>query len=504
MKKILIETNIVIHREASNIVNSDIGQLFRWFDRLNYKKCIHPITIRELEKHKDSKIVKTMKVKLESYHKLKTEAPVDVRIKNIIKTGDKTPNDVNDSLFLNELLCGRVDCIITEDKDIHEKARKLQLEDDVYTIDQFLEKAIYENPQLIDYKVLSVKKEYFGNINVNDPFFDTFRKDYIGFNNWFNKKADEIAYICIYKRKLRAFLYLKDEGVNENYGDVNPILPPKRRLKIGTFKVDLNGLKISERLFKIVFDNALLKRVEEIYLTIFDNRPGQKLLIRLIEQFGFNLWGTKMTSTGEEKVYVRDFKRNADILNPKKTFPYLSRGGKVWFVSIYPEYHTELFPDSILRNEDSSRFEDSQPHRNAISKVYISHSYERNIQTGDVILFYRTGGIYKGVVTTLAIVESSCNTIRDEDHLVKLCHGRTVLTPDKITKFWNRFSDLKPFVVNFLYTYSLKKRLNLKKLIEIGVIEDVDRIPRGFGRISWSNLTKVIKESGSDQNIIGN
>ena len=61
----------------------------------------------------------------------------------------------------------------------------------VFSIESFLRKVISENPELIDYNVLSVKKEYLGNINLQDSFFDVFREDYQGFDNWFNRKADE-------------------------------------------------------------------------------------------------------------------------------------------------------------------------------------------------------------------------------------------------------------------------------------------------------------------------
>jgi hypothetical protein len=55
---------------------------------------------------------------------------------------------------------------------------------------------------------------------------------------------------------------------------------PKKRLKIGTLKVELNGFKLGERLLKVVFDNALVQRVDEIYVTIFPRSilktPGSK------------------------------------------------------------------------------------------------------------------------------------------------------------------------------------------------------------------------------------
>jgi predicted transcriptional regulator len=41
-----------------------------------------------------------------------------------------------------------------------------------------------------------------------------------------------------------AFLYLKVEDTGENYSDIEPVFKPKHRLKIGTFKVELNSYKL--------------------------------------------------------------------------------------------------------------------------------------------------------------------------------------------------------------------------------------------------------------------
>ena len=76
------------------------------------------------------------------------------------------------------------------------KAKAIGLAGRVYTIDLFLEKATAENPALTDYKVLTAKKVLIGNVNLSDPFFDSFRLDYPGFDKWLNRKADEQAYVC--------------------------------------------------------------------------------------------------------------------------------------------------------------------------------------------------------------------------------------------------------------------------------------------------------------------
>lgn len=229
-----------------------------------------------------------------------------------------------------------------------------------------------EHPELADYKVLAVKKTHFGDLDIKDEFFRSLKEDYPGFEQGFNRKADETIYVCQSEGKPIALLYLKLETQNEDYSDILPRLSKKKRLKIGTFKVALNGIRLGERFLKIVFHNALRFRVEEVYVTTFAHRIEHMQLINLFEEYGFHLHGYKHGPSGEECVYVRSFTPAADRSSPKLTYPYFSTSGQIFMVPIYPKYHTDLFPDSILRTESPADFVESEPHRNAISKVYIS------------------------------------------------------------------------------------------------------------------------------------
>jgi len=495
--KVLLDTNIIIHREASKVVNQDIGVLFNWIDKLKYSKYIHPITIEELNRNRDSKTVETMNIKIGSYNLIRNLAPTSIPLEAVSKKVDTTPNDLSDTQILNEVFCDRVDILISEDKKIHIKAQLLGIADKVFKIDQFLEKVTIENPDLVDYKVLAVKKVDFAQVNLRDSFFDSFREDYIDFDKWFNRKADEIAYICYSNNILSAFLYIKVEDDNENYSDIEPGFKKKKRLKIGTFKVTSNGFKIGERFLKIIFDNALQYGVKEIYVTIFDKRPEQSRLIALLEEWGFNYHGIKKTETGDEGVYTKDFDRAQQINlgQPKKTFPFISSDSKVYIVPIYPEYHTELFPDSILRTESPMNFTENEPHRNALSKVYISRSHVRNLNSGDVIVFYRTGGVYQGVATTYDIVESVIDNIPNEGIFIQSCRKRSVFTDEQLKAHWNYRKNDKPFIVNFIYAYSFRKRPNLKWLNENGIIPNILDMPRGFREIGRDNFIKIANYS---------
>lgn len=503
--RILLDTNIIVHREASKIYNKDIGLLFNWLDKLHYEKCIHPVTIDEIKTYKDNDVVDTMKIKLENYNALKTISPDSPQI-STLRASDKNVNDSNDTTILNELLNNRVNYLITEDKGLHRKAKSLDIQDRVYKIDSFIEKLNFENPDLTDYKVLSVKKEYFGNIDINDSFFDSFKEDYREFAAWFNSKADKESYVCLIEGEVKAFLFLKVEDKDENYIDIAPSFEPKKRLKIGTFKVTSTGLKLGERFLKVIFDNALINRVDEIYVTIFDKREEQQRLVDLLEEWGFKFWGTKNTKNGIENVYVRDFSKIIKD-NPRECYPYLNRNSRVFLNPIRPEYHTELFPDSFLNNESPMNYIENQPHRNAIKKIYISRSYYKDLKKGDIILFYRTGGYHQSVISTIGVIENIVTDIQSEEEFIRLCRKRSIFSDKELSEWWNynpynkpAHQILRPFIVNFLYTDTFPMpKVNLRRLIEIGVIKSIEDAPRGFVQIKNDKFEKFLKEARANE-----
>lgn len=463
---------------------------------------VHPDSVTEVKKHADPKVVLALERKLRSYKALKTRAADTPEIA-ALRTNDTDDNDRVDTSMLAEVAGDRVDLLISEDRGIHRKAAGIGLARRVFTIDAFLEKVTAENPSLADYKVLSVRKALFGDVNGRDPFFDSFRSDYPGFDAWFNRKADEWAYVCTSEKgEVLAFLYLKREGPDENYNDITPTFPPAQRLKIGTFKVVVNGFKLGERFLKIVFDNALLYRVADIYVTAFRRTVEQHRLIQMLEDWGFALYGTKK---GSEQVWVRDFSPRVDLDDPQRTFPYISSSARKFVVPIYPSYHTELLPDSILNTESPKDFVDNKPNRNALSKVYISRSYERDLRPGDVIVFYRTseGGPawYTSVATTVGVVQSVVDKISDLATFLAVCRKKSVFSDSELEKHWNYSPNNRPFVVNFIYVYSLPKRPNLKLLDEIGMVKS-GAAPRGFTRITDESFKKLLEVSNADTRFV--
>src|SRR5687767_6157849 len=122
MMRVLLDTNILIHREAARVDHEEIGTLFRALDEIHAQKCIHPGSVAEIERHGNADVVRAFKVKLDSYHVLKTLAQPTVQIV-AVGAKDNSDNDRLDTALLGEVAVGRVDALITEDRGIHAKAR---------------------------------------------------------------------------------------------------------------------------------------------------------------------------------------------------------------------------------------------------------------------------------------------------------------------------------------------------------------------------------------------
>ena len=75
-----------------------------------------------------------------------------------------------------------------------------------------------------------IERKEFGEINLEDNFFDTLKADYPGFDGWFDRKADdgESAFI-LDNDGVQGFLYLKEENADDT--SITPNLKEKRRLK---------------------------------------------------------------------------------------------------------------------------------------------------------------------------------------------------------------------------------------------------------------------------------
>lgn len=311
----------------------------------------------------------------------------------------------------------------------------------------------------------AIERKKFSEINLSDDFFETLKEDYPGFNGWFSKKLEkgESAYI-LESCGIQGFLYLKEE--NEEDTSITPKLQQKRRLKVGTFKINAHGTKLGERFIKIIIDQMFRNHYEETYVTIFEKHES---LINLLLRYGFEYYGTKTSEAGTENVYIKCLEKvSGDIL---LDYPKVNiRNNKKFMLSIFPEYHTRMFPNSKLRTEKGHVIEDTS-FTNSIEKIYLSGANLSAYSSGDIIVIYRTAD--KGKKAEFSSVASSICVVEEVKHISEFenynefhdyCVKHSVFDESELECFWR--TKRYKYLVKMLYNIALNKRPIRQELIE--------------------------------------
>lgn len=338
----------------------------------------------------------------------------------------------------------------------------------------------------------------FNEIDIEDPFFDSLSEDYEGFKDWFERKSEAgtEAYVQYIDGALKAFLYLKDES-DTPLEDVTPPRPACRRLKVGTFKVDPHNTRLGERFVKKIMDKGIVDNYDEIYLTIFPKHEG---LINLLMRYGFKKEGTK----GGEIVMVKDLKNlSGDIL---LDYPLVDiTNSRKFLLAIKPEYHTKMFPDSILRNEDLYDLIKDVSYTNGIHKIYISSMEGTKVlRRGDIIVIYRTSdgngpAMYRSVVTSVCQVEE-VKTKSDFAGLEEFIDytNKYSIFDGEVLNNWFKY---KPnfSVIKMTYNIALNKRVIRKCLIEeLGITAPY----WGFFKLTDDQFEAILKKGEVNENLI--
>ena len=338
-----------------------------------------------------------------------------------------------------------------------------------------------------------LRLERFEDIGLEDPFFDTLKADYSEFGQWFKKKKDHQAFTFRNDLGLLdGFLYLKTE--DEPILDTNPPLPHDRRLKIGTFKVNPHGTRLGERFIKRAFDIAVEQRVNALYVTVFEKHTA---LVELFMKYGFVRRALKQTANGDELVFERqlDFVVG-DVVHDYPRIPIANN--RHFILSLYPEWHSRLLPDSLLKTESSSILQDVS-HCNSIHKIYLAAMKGIDqLKRGDTLLIYRTaeGGpaYYTSVVTSLCVVEELTNISQfpTVEQFLAHCDPYSIFTETELRNLYRQRR--YPWIIRFTYNLALHKRPNRKALVEqVGL--DINGY-WGFFQISTQQLKNILQLSG--------
>ena len=353
---------------------------------------------------------------------------------------------------------------------------------------------------------MDLQVQRFSDIDLNDSFFDSLRASYPEFNEWYNKKAaaGATAYCYYVDNELKDFLYLKIE--EEELSDLTPALPAKKRLKVGTFKVDNEDRHTTrgERFMKKIMDKAIAEDVDEIYVTMFPTEELQGL-IRMFEKFGFSHIADKPHEGGNaEYVLIKDMTTHVDDF--KLDYPFVKKASSNKYVlSIVPEFHTHLFPDSILKNEKKYDLIQDVSETNSIYKIYLCWMQgTRNLKAGDKLIIYRTSdeegkAYYRSVCTSVCTV-CEVKTYRDfenEEEFIKYTNRYSVFKEHELRRWYknkNYFIVIK-MVYNIAFT---------KKVINMVMKEQVGLNPKywGFFKLTDAQFDKLLELGEIDERYI--
>ena len=292
----------------------------------------------------------------------------------------------------------------------------------------------------------------------------------------------------------------------EELSDITPVLPAKKRLKVGTFKVDNDNRHTTrgERFMKKIMDKAIVEDVDEIYVTMFPTDSLQKL-IAMFEKFGFSHIADKIhDSERSEYVLVKDMRTYVGDM--MLDYPFVKKAGHDKYVlSIIPAYHTQLFPDSILKNEQKYDIIQDMSETNSIYKIYICWMQDvKQLKKGDLLVIYRTNdkngpAAYRSVCTSVCTVceVKTFNDFADENDFLKYTNRYSVFNEKELSNWYKTKQNF--IVVKMVYNIAFTK-----KVINKTMIEQVGLHPNywGFFKLTNEQFDKLLDLGDIDEHYI--
>lgn len=301
----------------------------------------------------------------------------------------------------------------------------------------------------------------FCEIDLNDPFFDTLKRDYPGtdsvpsFSDWFSRNATHRSALIFHDEiGLGAFIAIKPEDETIKLQDRT--LPKKLRCKISTIKIAerFRGQRIGEGAIGLMLWKWQQLGYEDIYVTVFDKH---EILISQLIRFGFKKVGCNPNGEG---VYLRS-RNNVDYTDPYMSFPFINPNFEnAGYLMVNDFYHDTLFPYSELKNtlQDSLALSVS----NGLSKIYIGKQCSiPPYRIGEPILIYRIHNgegakRYKSCLTSFCTVTNMITAklngthLMTFDNLLQEIGNKSVFDQNELKAKYD--NDKNVFIIEMLYS----------------------------------------------------
>lgn len=475
----LIDTNVIVGLEDYHAVQPAFAALTSLAAKYKVDIFVHEAANDDIERDKDQLrrgISLSKLAKFQVLHKVRglSQSTLEDLFGPLRK-----PNDVVDATLLHALLIGAADFLVTQDRGLHERARRhspdlghriLFVPDAV----QLLRTTFEPREPLVRY----VSEVSAHTIPLDDEIFNSLREDYPGFDKWWREKCVKEHRRCwvIEDDGLSGLIVRKDEVAS----NTDATIKAKKILKICTFKVrpEKRGLKLGELLLKKVFWFAQINSYDLVYITTY---RGQVTLIDLLEYYGFRQ--TTAKPDGElvyEKLFSRDrldLEAGVDAFDTDRiNYPrFVTRTSiRAFGVPIKEEYHDILYPD--LKNSaqldifDTIGLGGPKSPGNTIRKVYLCRAQSNLGPPGSLLFFYKgkSTNTPSQAMTAVGVFES-ISVARSTRDLMQLTGGRSVYSETQLRE-WEA-SDSKPVkVINYLLMRYIEPAITLPLLQKHGVL----------------------------------
>lgn len=468
------------------VLEPSLANFVRLANAGGHQLLYHPASEDDIKRDKDKERRDRTLARLAQYARLEgvPSSPC-----NTIET---PPNDACDNDILHSLECSAVHTLVTEDREIHNKARQAGLGGRVYNIQtaedwlrRLHEPSEVQLPNIDDVHLYELTNQ------LDSELFDSLRESYDtpshSFNAWFREKAQmgrkawvartengQLEAICIYAIQT-------DEVINDSHARL-----VGAALKLCTFKVGdkIRGRKIGELFLKAAFRFATENRCENIFV---HTSPAQVYLLALLEDFGFQ----KNGMYGADLMLVKAHPARP----PESTFPALDyarlyfphfrydESVQKFLIPIRPQYHQILFPDLARQ---AQLFAPVSTAGNAIKQAYLCKAPSNQVKPGDVVVFYRT--IDEMAATSIGVVE--CYEVHDDAvKIMQLVRRRTVYSQKDIELMSNTATK----VMLFRLVGHFDAPVTLSSLINEGIVSGQPQSITKISNDSFSRLLAVSK-----------
>jgi GNAT superfamily N-acetyltransferase len=420
--KFLIDTNIVIPLEptgpADLHVNTPsaavLAQLAMYGGHQLY---VHPAIRYDVARDRDDNRRELRTALVAKYLPL-LDPPASTHVDSVLGEPARNSHDHVDHQLLAALYADAVDYLVTEDTDILRKARRLGIDQRVFTIGAAtsLLRSLFDinpppPPAVRDIRAYT--------LNPNDPIFTSFRADYDpDFDDWFarcRRQQRQTWVIDMDGRHAALAIVNEEKKADETFGG--------KTLKICSLKVSdaFRGFRFGELLLKTIFGFAETNAYASAFVTVL---PKYVDLLDVLTDFGFVDSGRR-TPRGEI-ILAKRFTPDPVVTNP---IEYNVRFGPAAFfpdpqlahlVPIQPRFSDVLFPETAPMQ---SLFPGRHAFGNGIRKAYLCNAPIRTLPDGAPLFFYRSdrerGIIAVGVLERFMVS-------RDADEIVREVGRRTV------------------------------------------------------------------------------